>query len=259
MSYQRSLIAAGALSLAVLVPAGGAMAADMPSYTPPPPMAVAPVWSWQGFYVGLFAGAAWGDVDATELFNVPTLTYYNGFGANYTLDGTGFFGGAQAGYNWQIDQFVLGVEGELGYMNLKDSVLDPNSLLLPVPDTETKFDSDFYGALTGRVGFAVDQVLLYAKGGVAFLNADATTLDACNVGGCGALLINATGSDTMVGWTLGGGLEYAFTPNWSIKAEYMYFDFGDFDISGLASNGLVYTQNFDVTAHTAKVGINYRF
>jgi outer membrane immunogenic protein len=99
MTYQRSLIAAGALSLAVLAPAGGAMAADMPSYTPPPPMAVAPVWSWQGFYVGLFAGAAWGDVEATELFNVPTLTYYNGFGANYSLDGTGFFGGAQAGYN----------------------------------------------------------------------------------------------------------------------------------------------------------------
>lgn len=235
------------------------MAADMPSYTPPPPMAVAPVWSWQGFYVGLFAGYGWGDVDATELFNAPTLTFYNGTGAPYSLDADGFFGGAQAGYNWQFDQFVLGIEGEIGYLGLDDSRIDPNALLLPVPDTVTKFDSDFYGALTGRIGFATEQVLIYAKGGVAFLNAEASTVDGCNVGGCGALLINATGDDTMVGWTLGAGLEYAFTPNWSIKGEYMYFDFGDFDVAGIASNGLAFSQNVDLTVHTAKVGINYKF
>jgi outer membrane immunogenic protein len=257
MLNQRTLYVAGAVALAGLAPMA-AKAADMPQYTPPPVITAVPGWDWTGFYAGVFAGYAWGSVDTNELFSAVG-GFYNPPGAPYSFDADGFFGGAQAGYNWQFDQIVLGVEAEIGYMGMDDSIIDPNSFIANIGDTASKFDSDFYGALTGRLGFAADQVLLYAKGGVAFLNGEGRTTDACAIAPCGGLLINATGNDTLVGWTVGGGLEYMITPNWTIKAEYMYFDFGDFDVAGIASNGLSYIQSMDVTAHTAKIGVNYKF
>jgi outer membrane immunogenic protein len=259
MLNQRSMIVAGAVSLAALAPMA-AKAADMPTYAPPPMVEVAPAFSWDGFYVGLFAGYGWGDVDTTELFNTPFLIYYNGTGAPYSLDNNdGFFGGAQIGYNWQWDWLVLGVEGEIGYLDLGGSRVDPNSLAFAAGDTVSKFDSDFYASLTAKAGIAANNFLIYAKGGVAWLSGDGSTVDACNVFPCGGGLINATGGETMTGWTLGAGVEYAFSNNWSVKAEYMYMDFGDFNVGGVSNGGLYFNQTMDVTANTLKVGVNYRF
>ena len=88
-------------------------------------------------------------------------------------------GGGTVGYNWQSSALVLGLEGEIGYLGLDGSRIDPNGIAIGTPDTTTTFKSDFYAAITGRLGMPVGNVLYYAKGGGAFLNAKATTIDPC--------------------------------------------------------------------------------
>ncbi len=251
-----------ALAVAALI--GGvsaSKAADAPMYEKMPMAApvVAPAWSWTGPYVGVFAGYAWGDVDMTEPYNPTFGFYYNGTSAPWTIDADGFFGGATAGYNWQSQNFVFGVEGELGYMGIDDSKIDPNSVALSNGDTRSDFSGDFYGALTGRLGFTAGRALFYVKGGGAFINADASVVDTCSVAPCGGGVLRVDGSETMFGWTVGGGAEVALGGGWTAKAEYMYFDFGSMDLDGVDGVPLNYYSSADVTAHTVKVGLNYKF
>src|SRR5690606_5892876 len=138
--------------------------------------------------------------------------------------------------------------------------IEPNDLPTTA-DTVTDFKSDLYGAIYGRLGLAAGSALFYGKGGVAFLNAKASTIDPCmGTPACGTTTLTMTGSKLMVGWSAGGGVEWLFGDGWSVKAEYAYFDFGKIDTSGPSSvGGEFYRQTVDVTAHTAKLGINYRW
>jgi outer membrane immunogenic protein len=218
--------------------------------------------SWTGFYVGLFAGYGWGRARASEPFDSNTGFFYNFTGNAYRFDTSGFLGGGTIGYNVQSGAFVYGLEGEVGYLGLRGSAIDPNGTATGTPDTETKFRSDVYGAITGRFGLTSARALFYGKGGAAFLNARASTIDPCVAppATCGTGTLNMTGNKVMVGWTAGGGLEWMFGPNWSAKAEYAYFDFGRIETAGPSNvPGEFYRQNIRVTAHTAKAGINYRF
>jgi outer membrane immunogenic protein len=236
-----------------------AQAADlMPVKAPAAAVAMTP--SWGGFYVGLFAGYGWGDARATAPFDATTGFFYNFLGAPYRVDVDGFFGGATVGYNLQSGALVYGIEGELGYLGLRGSALEPNDLPATT-DTVTRFKSDFYGALYGRLGFASGNALFYGKGGFAFLQAEASTIDPCaGVPGCGTTTLNMTGSKTMAGWSAGAGIEWMFGAGWSAKAEYAYFDFGKIDVAGASSvAGEFYRQTVDVTAHTVKFGVNRRW
>jgi outer membrane immunogenic protein len=236
-------------------------AADMPARIPlkAQPVSAAPP-SWTGAYVGLFAGYGWGDAKATAPFDPNTGFFYNFNGASYGFDAKGFFGGGTLGYNWQSGAIVFGIEGEVGYLGLKGSAIEPNDLP-STSDTRTRFKSDLYGAIYGRLGIAHGAALIYGKGGVAFLDAEGSTIDPCaNVPGCGTTTLSMTGNKTMVGWSAGAGIEWMLSPQWSAKAEYAYFDFGKLDVSGPSSvAGEFYRQTIDVTAHTGKVGLNYRF
>jgi outer membrane immunogenic protein len=283
----------GCIPIAALAAIGCANAADLPVKAPP---VVAP-FSWTGCYVGVYVGGAWSDggtftdqgqngLGAAGSTAVPPfLSYAGGAVASrivppHSWDSdrdASFIGGGTLGCNWQPvgSSFVLGLEGEAGYMHLAGQAFDPNTLV----STQTALDvlgnakaGDWYGMVTGRLGYAWDRTLLYVKGGVAFVPTRASVIDACQntAIGCGNWLISTTGSNTVATWTVGGGIEWAFAQNWSVKGEYMFIALGDdggFQRCGpvttpsgatLAGGPFCFNNSFN-HIHTAKIGLNYRF
>ena len=214
------LLAGVALSVAT-----AASAADMQArpYTKAPPAMVSPAYNWSGFYVGAIGGYGWG-----------------------TDSGNGGFGGGTVGYNWQFpgSQFVFGVEVDFAGANIKDSFTEDQGGILVTQ--ESKINS--FGSVTGRAGFAMDAVLFYAKGGYAWANNKATI-------SAPALGITSSDSKTHSGYTLGGGVEYMFAPNWSAKGEYMFTSLGSENYNLLGDQ--LASGNIDF--HTIKVGVNYHF
>lgn len=192
--------------------------------------AYAPVTSWTGFYLGGHVGASWGDVDYRD----PFFGKGSGYKGNYSVD-TKVFGGGQLGYNFQRGNFVYGVEIDLGYLNASGEA-DPFKF-------KYSTTSGFYGDFTGRLGYAMDRTLIYAKGGAAVLNPDAKVH--YNPG-------SYSSSDAIWGWTAGGGVEYLLSPKWSIKGEYLHFEFDSAEV--VTSGG---TTRFDPTIDTVKFGVNY--
>jgi outer membrane immunogenic protein len=217
-------------STALLGMAGAASAADIaaaPAYKAPAPAAYAAPFSWTGFYVGGHLG--WGFTD----FNT-------GVGS---ADLDGFLGGLQTGFNYQIGQWVLGIEGDISWTDISESGSDGLG-------NGYSASLDWLASITGRVGVAFDNALLYAKGGIAFADTSASVTLIAPFGPIPAGTY--TVDDTSTGWTLGAGLEYAFWDNWSAKIEYQYYSFETDDFAvGLDSD------NADL--HTVKFGVNYRF
>lgn len=201
------------------------MAADLPTKAP---LYAAPVFSWTGFYVGINGGAGWADTDSV-------------FAAGIGLDMTGGFFGGQIGYNWQFGQFVIGAEIDGQWANISDTV--------GVPGIAT-FESniDFFGSARLRAGYAIQQqALIYLTGGVAFANNEITL-------SAPIIAIPAfSDNQTHVGWTVGAGLEFAFSPHWTAKVEYRYASYGSEDyFNAFLSSG-------DVDVSTVHVGVNYKF
>jgi outer membrane immunogenic protein len=217
-NMKRLLLAGVALSVAT-----AASAADMQArpYSKAPPAMVSPAYNWSGFYIGAMGGFGW-ETDA----------------------GSGGFGGGTVGYNWQLpgSQFVFGVEVDAAGAGIKDSFTEDAGGFLVT--TENKINA--FGSVTGRAGFALDAALIYAKGGWAWTNAKTSFSDG---------VMTISDSQTHTGYTIGGGLEYLFTPNWSAKAEYMYTSLGS-ETYNFAGQPLD-SGSFDF--HTIKVGVNYHF
>lgn len=230
----RRLIITSAL---VCLAGGSALAADLPNqkeapvYTPPPP----PVFSWSGLYIGGQVGYQWGSSNAN--FYGPGGAYI----ASLPTDSSGIVGGAHIGYNLQFTQFVFGVEGDVEGTSYRGSNY---AVFTPYTTRET-----VEGSIRGRVGYAWDRVLFYGTGGVAFGNFED------NFTGPGGY---DSFSNGRVGWTAGGGIEYAVTNNWSIRAEYRYTDFGHFGdtLAAAAPGGYV---SRHVTDNRAEVGFSYKF
>jgi outer membrane immunogenic protein len=298
----------GCISLAALAAVDVAAAADLPVQMPlkaPPPLRA---FSWTGCYVGGYAGGGWSNSNgatfidqgqngvgaAGSISTPPFLSYSGGSSAARLVpphswsDGLGdsFSGGGTLGCNWQPvgSPFVLGLEGEFGYLHLTGRAFDPNTLAgtQTVPDVLGSAKvGDWYGMITGRLGYTVwDRTILYVKGGAAFVPTRASVLDQCQPAagggapvvqaGCGNWLISTGGSNTVTTWTIGGGLEWAFAPNWSVKGEYMFIGLGD--NSGFQTCGSVTTPSGGTVAngpfcfnnsfggiHTAKIGLNFKF
>ena len=238
---------------------GPVLAADMPlkaarGYAPAP-------FNWSGCYLGGFAGGAWHDngVTFTDLGNNQFGAFSGGLVRSRTegrhswnadLDSS-FIGGGTVGCNWQPmgSPLVFGIEGEAGYIRLHGSALDPQiSSTLPVSALRRTPDvlgsakvGDWYGMVTGRVGYAWAQSLLYVKGGAAFIPVRSSVVDECLVeaNGCGNWIISTAAKETFTTWTVGGGLEWALADAWSVKAEYMFIGLGNHDAlttCGLSTN-----------------------
>jgi outer membrane immunogenic protein len=225
------------LSAAAIVAfAAPALAADLPArtYSKAPAVVVDPTYNWSGFYIGGNLGGAWGRSDYNFL---PSGAWGGVFLAQLQADGgarlnmANVSGGAQAGYNWQINQLVLGLEADIQYIGLrKTNIFTQNG---PVANIVTSYvftessKSDWLATVRGRIGFTVDHVLFYGTGGLAI--ADSRSSDSLVFPTLTpAATFTGTGSrsDTQLGWTAGGGMEWAFAPNWSVKGEYLYAQFG---------------------------------
>lgn len=207
------------------------------------PRPIAPVlpppFSWTGCYLGGFAGGAW--VDDTIVLPV-----------NLRVDSS-FIGGGTLGCNWQPigTPWVLGIEGELGYIDLSGSAsvpFGPNVIFASAKIGNT------YGMVTGRLGYAVDRILFYAKGGAAFVDESVTVFTPAFV---------ATASNNGAHWTIGGGIEWAFGNNWTLKAEYMFIGLDNnspcaFNPGVSVPPGCWNQSGFDGIS-TFKVGLNYLF
>jgi outer membrane immunogenic protein len=248
----------GCVALMVCLPAS-AMAADlaarMPVKAPPP---VAAVFSWTGFYIGGHVGYGWGR-SRTDVGLPDALDCGGGASCeSIAYDTNGAFGGAYIGYNWQVNSLVFGLEAEGGYLGAKATVFSTIA-------TDHRFETTYggYGAFTGRLGFAVDRVLFYGKGGLAVAQIRNEALDDFpnpdpeHIG---------RSDTTRFGWAVGGGMEYAITNNWIVRGEYLYMGFDNkrvFDL-GDGSGGVPpatdpspYT--FRDHLHTARLGLAYKF
>ncbi len=257
---------------AVALSAGSAFAADLPSkkapILPPPP----PPPLWTGFYVGLNAGYTFGGSDRATFGYSDTGA--GGYGAsaafgNYpgslSLNNDGFIGGGQVGYNWQFqNSFVAGIEADIQGVASGTSTASFASPGLGgfIPaSTSVSSSLDYLGTVRGRLGFLVTPTLLaYGTGGLAYGQTQLTHTTAFAVT---PFFQSSSFSDTRVGWTAGGGVEWLFLPNWSAKVEYLYYDLGSVSTPALvyAYGGNVSTaqasKRFD--GHVVRAGVNYHF
>ena len=187
--------------------------AQAPTYFTKAPVQVA---GWTGPYIGVHGGYGWGSFDTVGAFTPQSQ------------DPKGGFGGIQSGYNWQLSRnWVVGVEGDSSWGSISQNAGGIN------------VDIDAMGSVRTRLGYAMNNLLFYGTGGLAWAHADSVT----NV---------ATRDHFYLGWTAGVGVEYAFNQRWSAKLEYLYADYGtirDF-------NGSPIQASLDVS--TIKVGLNYR-
>jgi outer membrane immunogenic protein len=255
---------------------GSAYAADMAVKAP---VAVAPVYSWAGFYIGANAGAGSGEGSYTL---TPSGCFLTGCGVGgvaanplrtFTEDNlnTFFVGGAQAGYNWQAGNFVYGLEGDINYNGWNNTASYIYILAAPLAGTfasavNTKLN--WFGTVRGRLGIAPSPTLLiFATGGLAYGQVSSSTVGAFSaLGGFTALgeTYAGTASNTRAGWTVGGGMEWLFMPNWSVKWEYLYIDLGKLNyadrcISAVCGAAPTYATSVQFREQVARVGINYHF
>jgi outer membrane immunogenic protein len=214
---------------------GSAAAADMrmPVKAPPAPPPIA-AYNWSGFYIGGHAGGAFGE-----------RCFSNVFGSLGCHDNDGFAGGGQIGFNVQSNQFVFGVEFSGSWADLTGS---RTSVFFTGDSIHT--DVDTILLLTGRLGLAFDRALLYVTGGGAWVRNEFRYGDSF-----GSV---STEKHNRTGWTVGAGLEYGITPNWSIAVQYNYVDLGDKDVT-FATPNIVFTAQTESHIHLATARLNYRF
>jgi outer membrane immunogenic protein len=247
------------IALATGLLSGQALAADLPMPAPPPRAAAAYVpiitpFSWTGIYVGGNAGAAW---------NRGTVS--DAAGNSFTLPSTNavFTGGGQVGGNWQINVLVLGVEGQFDWLANQNNASAGIAVPAGAGTTNTLqvISKDrWLTTLTGRIGVAADHWLFYGKGGVAWVGNQSFTVNNVTTG---QSFTNSSGSWN-TGWTVGGGIEWAFAGPWSVKLEYDYIRLTSSSFTvptpspvGVLAGDVFTTGNRNI--QTALIGINYRF
>jgi outer membrane immunogenic protein len=184
------------------------------------------VFTWSGIYIGVNGGYGFGQSNWTN----PA-----GSTGNFSTDG--FLVGGTIGGNYQWNQFVLGIEADGDWTNLSGNVSCGPGLAFTCTT-----QGDWLATVRGRAGYAFDRFLVYGTGGAAF----------------GNLQAGSTGSfdtATQTGWTAGGGVEFAFTPNLTAKVEYLYVDLG----SMTCNINCQFNTSVSLTENVVRAGINYKF
>ena len=225
-----------------------ARAADLPVKASPQPV---PPYDWSGLYLGGHIGGGW--IDSSGTFTGTTGTPLDPTGTSYNLNNSGFLGGLQLGYNFQMGNWVFGVGGDFSWIGASQDTATSGSLIAGSV-IHSQEETNWLATLTGRVGYAWNNWLLYAKGGVGWI--DQTYGGYATSGGATVQVNDAT--DTRTGWTVGGGVEWGFWRNWSAFLEYDYLDFGTKSYT-LTSTTSTLTYDIKTSASELKVGVNYRF
>ncbi|MCL8383989.1 outer membrane protein [Xanthobacter aminoxidans] len=210
------------------------------------------VFSWTGFYIGGNVGYGGGEPTATGVTsNGGVFTSYD----QASLTSSGFFAGGQVGYNYQFaNNVVLGVETDLQWSGIKGELATLDS-----SGTVGNFTAGpsltYFGTVRARLGYAIDRFLPYVTGGAAYGRSvfEATVTNPAGI-------VNASSAATTWGWTVGAGGEFAVTNNWTVKAEYLYVDLGNYNYAVLDTvNGTIGAGSVDSKIQTFKAGVNYKF
>jgi outer membrane immunogenic protein len=235
----KRILMAGALALVAVTQA---FAADLPPPMAPPPRAPAayvpiasPAYNWSGFYIGLNTGYGFGD-----------STWSSVGSSSFAVDGG--MAGATVGWNYQIGQLVLGIEGDYDWQNLRGSSNTGVCVGLaggPAFGGGCDTASNWYGTFRGRLGYAMDRVMVYGTAGGAVSDIKAST---------GAL---PWASTTELGWAAGAGVEGAITDNLTAKVEYLFTDYGSTNCPA-ASCGFG-AGNVKFYESMVRAGLNYKF
>ena len=210
-------IALGAASAAVLaLSAPAVMAADLPAYEPAPAVIAPAGFTWTGPYIGAQAGYSWGDA------------------AKASPDG--WMVGGYLGYNYQFDgsPVVIGIETDINYADIDDR--------RSARGGRTKVSTNWAGATRARIGYAFDRFMVYGAGGLAYAGREFSRSP------------GDKDKKTAVGWTVGGGVEYAASDNVAVRAEYRYSDYGK-DTFKLANS----RPKSSYSEHRVMVGVAYKF
>jgi outer membrane immunogenic protein len=264
----KRLLAAIAL---VAWPLAGASAADLSLSLRSP---VTPAFNWSGFYVGGNAGGVWGNEQNSQTFSAPPPflavdTAAVSSSASSSFKSGNATAGLQAGYNYQYGNWVFGGEVDFEYLGVRGS----NSGSAPFPstlpggasgpptaffNTSTSVSADWLFTARPRVGWAVQDWLLYVTGGLAV----GRKSFAQGIALLAPFVENSSFATTRAGWTVGAGVEYAIARNWSIRGEYLHVDLGSVNATGTltpALAGFTQTGTVRVTTEIARGGLNYHF
>jgi outer membrane immunogenic protein len=201
------------------------------------PMPVGDAATWTGLYFGGFAGGSFGDTDfSAGPSGGPSFI-------DASVSSSGFTGGAQIGYDWQIDNFVIGAVADIAFSDYKAKI----SASAPGIDAEAEAKLQYLGTVRARLGYAWDRALIYGHGGFAYGKSEQT------------ISFNGTevysDSQNRTGWTVGAGIEYKLTDHVSFGTEYAYVDLGN---KTIYDDGGTFADQ-DLKFHTIKALINYRF
>jgi outer membrane immunogenic protein len=220
-----------------------------PVYAPPSPIYVPPAFSWTGFYLGGNVGGAW-----TSNRNVTDTLL--GLNVNNGNNDGAFIGGAQLGFNWQVSNFVLGLEWDFDWAANNNNT---GTAFFPAVGTiQVTSNSRWLTTLAARFGVSNGGFLFYGKGGAGWVGNDNFTITNLSTG----TLIIAPDSNTNSGWLGGAGIEWAFLPNWSAKLEYNYLGLGDRSFIVPAGARILAGDTFTQSNRNIqmlKVGINHLF
>jgi outer membrane immunogenic protein len=232
-----------------------ALAADMPVKAPPP--APAPVYSWTGFYIG--GNVGYGVARDPSSLGAPI---FPGTGIeSFAIMPAGVIGGVQAGYNWQVSNWLLGLETDFQGTGQKDSVCVfdcvTNTLFGGTSAHTINETISWVGTTRGRVGVAAGSTLYYATGGVAYGRIGTNITETDTLVGPGTTTVNTV--TTRTGWAAGGGIETALAGNWTARIEYLYVDLGSQTITfphTVPPNTDTFTTRF--ADNIIRAGVNYR-
>jgi outer membrane immunogenic protein len=228
-----------------------AQAADLPVPAGPPPVSYyrPALYDWTGIYIGGNIGAAFMRDSASQWSGAPGGVAFPIVGS-FSNDPVGALGGGQIGANWEFAPWVVGIEAMWsGAVSMSSTTMVSTAVGV---NNVTLTDNLFWlASVTGRVGYAHDDLLFYVKGGGAWESVKYLE----NLGFFGATGLQQTITDTRTGFTVGAGIEYGLTENFSAKLEYDYYDFGTKNYNF----NLVTPLSISSQVHQVLAGINYRF
>jgi outer membrane immunogenic protein len=213
-----------------------------------PPQPVIPPFTWTSCYAGVHAGGGWGKKDLTD--TVGIFTSITGYSST-SVDVAGYMLGGQIGCDYQFaPTWVVGIEGAASGGNISKTT---NFAVPSLSDTASfKSTTDFLASITGRIGYAFDRWMVYGKGGVALVGDRYHADDVA-----GIYLYDAT--ENRIGWTAGAGMEWSFTPEWSVKLEYGYYGFGTRSLlfTDTTLSGGSVPVNIKQTIQLVTLGVNF--